>query len=327
MPSSEPIAGHLNLVREAARANDLGEYAARIATLVRPSVVIATTRAKASSFPVGASRIGGRPDVPQSFEWPTWQRQPLSFLGQLNLAELKTFQLGLPDEGLLSFFYCFDASLETARPQRGGAGRVFFFQDASLQRRKPSRAADNPFEPCSVRYIGYPSLPSAYADQMEELWGMDFLADDDLREAYAEVIHSIDEALGINALSTAGGYNYHQVLGFPAAVQFTPIEVTMERARNLPRPSTTQARRDSLWEQFKNVVLPRKPQPVSLPSAEPSAPLDVSRCRDWRLLLMLQEDEHADIRLVDSGRLYFMYPGERFHASDFGDPWTMVDFG
>src|SRR5437660_3738448 len=38
--------------------------------------------------PDARSRLGGSPDVPAGFEWPTWQDRELAFLGQLDLAEV-----------------------------------------------------------------------------------------------------------------------------------------------------------------------------------------------------------------------------------------------
>jgi hypothetical protein len=167
------------------------------------------------------------------------------------------------------------------------------------------------------------------------MWGLEFLANDDLQEAYAELIHQVDEALGINKLSTSEGYNYHQLFGYPHPVQRSSIEVQMERARNSqiedrscnPPPTTW---REQLWEGFKSFALSRNPppQPASVTAGESKPPPDeLERCRDWQLPFMLREDEHADIRLIDSGCIYYMYPTDQFFRGDFSHPWTMLDFG
>ena len=65
---------------------------------------------------LGATRFGGKPDVPPDFVWPTYEGEsydhvvkdrPLTFLAQFNCAELAQFDKEhlLPDHGLLSFFY------------------------------------------------------------------------------------------------------------------------------------------------------------------------------------------------------------------------------
>ena len=56
---------------------------------------------------IGKSKIGGQPELPANWEWPNDEKgNPLSFIGQINLEELKMFGLkDIPESGLLSFFY------------------------------------------------------------------------------------------------------------------------------------------------------------------------------------------------------------------------------
>ena len=319
---------HLELIRKAAVANDLGEYAEQLQQLARPSVILATSIRDESQIPIGATRIGGWPDVPESFAWPFWERIPLTFLGQINLAEMTPFQLGLPEKGLLSFFFCFEGGMESTRERFDGAGGVLFFQEDSLSRAKPPKRAPEQFESCAVRCISYPSLPPAYNDRLHDFWGLEFITDDEHSGAYAAVVDQIDETLGISGLSTSGGYNYHQFLGHPHPVQFTPIEIDMERARSAPPgPSFGVELRQSMWEGFKNFILSRKPNPYAVAPERPRPPDDLDRCRQWQLLMMFREDEYAGIRLIDSGCLYFMYPGGEFRNGEFSNPWTAVDYG
>jgi uncharacterized protein YwqG len=54
------------------------------------------------------TRLGGSPLLPAGAAWPRSDRGPLSFVGQLDFRELAIAlggELGLPDEGVLSFFY------------------------------------------------------------------------------------------------------------------------------------------------------------------------------------------------------------------------------
>ena len=56
--------------------------------------------------PVGASKIGGAPDLPDDASWPVDRdARPLSFVAQLDLASLPAVDGDLPREGTLSFFY------------------------------------------------------------------------------------------------------------------------------------------------------------------------------------------------------------------------------
>jgi uncharacterized protein YwqG len=56
--------------------------------------------------PVGASKIGGAPDLPHDTAWPLdHDGHPLSFVAQFDLASLPAIDRDLPREGTLSFFY------------------------------------------------------------------------------------------------------------------------------------------------------------------------------------------------------------------------------
>lgn len=65
-------------------------------------------------LPVGASKLFGTPDIYAGFEWPTievdGEEYDLSFIGQINLAEVSKFDKDgiLPKVGMLYFFYDLD---------------------------------------------------------------------------------------------------------------------------------------------------------------------------------------------------------------------------
>jgi uncharacterized protein YwqG len=61
--------------------------------------------------PVGGSRYGGVPDLPDDVPWPRWtdpqgRDRPLSFFAQVDVADAQepSLQLGLPPAGVLMFF-------------------------------------------------------------------------------------------------------------------------------------------------------------------------------------------------------------------------------
>ncbi len=58
-------------------------------------------------LPIGASKLGGRPDAPKGFAWPAYDGRPLSFVAQVNLPDVSPLDEDrlLPPTGLLSFFY------------------------------------------------------------------------------------------------------------------------------------------------------------------------------------------------------------------------------
>lgn len=94
-------------------------------------------------IPVASGKLGGHPDVSVGFEWPTWRGAHLSFLAQLDLAELGCFPCcaALPRTGLLSFFYVdtmwMDEEIVAAgfQPSDLGAWRVIYTEGASKVQR------------------------------------------------------------------------------------------------------------------------------------------------------------------------------------------------
>ncbi len=65
---------------------------------------ILTGRTYDDDLPLGASRMGGRPDLPPGEPWPSRDGWPLSFIVQVDLATVDTGGI-LPADGLLSLFY------------------------------------------------------------------------------------------------------------------------------------------------------------------------------------------------------------------------------
>lgn len=74
---------------------------------IRPSVRLATETVELEKLPIGASRMGGVPDLPEGFDWPRHGDRPLDFLCQIDLSEVQRHGplIDLPQEGWLAFFY------------------------------------------------------------------------------------------------------------------------------------------------------------------------------------------------------------------------------
>lgn len=74
--------------------------------LVSPAIALLATRADPATIPVGATRLGGLPDLPVDAIWPVVKKTPLTFVGQVDLAGVAGTAAArlLPASGLLSFF-------------------------------------------------------------------------------------------------------------------------------------------------------------------------------------------------------------------------------
>lgn len=58
-------------------------------------------------LPLGSSKFGGWPDLPPGYEWPRCDGFPLSFVAQINLADVAQYDVErlLPTTGILMFFF------------------------------------------------------------------------------------------------------------------------------------------------------------------------------------------------------------------------------
>jgi uncharacterized protein YwqG len=82
------------------------EEPSKIISLIEPSIIPLIDSSIKSS--TGQSKFGGMPDLPASWNWPTFKNKPMVFLGQVNLKEVSAIYSDslLPKQGIL-FFFCF----------------------------------------------------------------------------------------------------------------------------------------------------------------------------------------------------------------------------
>ncbi|MEZ6234382.1 MAG: YwqG family protein [Phycisphaerales bacterium] len=93
----------LDLFREAGYSNLLDE----IEPIIRSAIQITPEPVGDERIPVGSSKFGGDPDLPDGFDWPTATSGPLAFIAQIDLAVASRADESflLPTDGLLSFFH------------------------------------------------------------------------------------------------------------------------------------------------------------------------------------------------------------------------------
>jgi uncharacterized protein (TIGR02996 family) len=118
--------------------------------LARPALRMSKCQSTDKKIPVGASKIGGLPDLPRAFPWPKGDDcraiynsdtrgvdRLAGFLGQVNLSDIAHTQTArdLPKSGVLSFF-CFQ-DIENDDPDVIRAKAVLFREVKNLSRKEP----------------------------------------------------------------------------------------------------------------------------------------------------------------------------------------------
>lgn len=92
-------------------------------------------------LPIGKSKFGGKPHMPEGFEWPYYKgtdfedilkNRPLSFLAQINLEEISGYDKDnqLPHKGILYFFYELCTMKWGFDPKDKGCAKVVYAENA-----------------------------------------------------------------------------------------------------------------------------------------------------------------------------------------------------
>ncbi|HUJ57027.1 MAG TPA: YwqG family protein [Kofleriaceae bacterium] len=277
-----------------------------IAKALRVATQFRTERVEDAELPIGASRFGGRPDLPVTIEWPQWNgftaedlvnargmRIPqgqkaatLSFLAQLHLAEIPDGTGLLPDKGWLFFFY--DAAQQPwgFDPRDRGCARVFYVDGdvASLQRRDIPAAADGMALHATKLTAELVATLPCWDFQL----GLEL--DKAARDAFGKLV---DEHM-------AGWDPHHRLLGWPK-----PIQGEMELECQL----------------VTNGIYCGGPDGYGSEHAQRLK----SGAVDWMLLLQIDSDEAGPGWMWgDAGCLYFWIRKQDLEARRFENAWAIL---
>ncbi len=255
-------------------------------------------------LPIGASKMGGCPDVPAGFEWPRFKgaediveperanmQRPLVFMMQLDMAEVCACDPEglLPKAGHLAFFYD-DEGQCWGELEHKGCARVFYFPpEAALQRMaQPDDIVslnDLPdFElkiSCTPRASRpeYMNLPEELLDIMDDELSEEFWPTED--EDRAQARHDC------------------RMLGWPVLIQNPMEEECQMRFMGLD------------WDAFDN---PQTNAAIQKGAA------------DWLLLLQIptfsaENDGESGVLFGDAGTIYYWIRKQDLVALDFSNIW------
>ena len=154
------------------------------------------------------SRLGGVPEVPPGFVWPSWHGRELGFLAQVDLAEAAAVDAEtiLPHRGLMLFFCDLAERRSGLSPTHRGSCRVLVVEGelAGAEAHAPALRA-SPLE-LSRELM----LPGGWSFQAEEL---DLTPEE--RDAWDELRDRLAGAQGVDLEETSGGRSaLHRLLGY-----------------------------------------------------------------------------------------------------------------
>ncbi len=260
--------------------------------LLLPSIRLHARRVEPDELPLGASRLGGQPDLPPSLPWPRREGVQLAFLAQIRLSdfgrlpEMSEFPFG----GWLYFFYDAQEQPWGFSPADRGCWRVLRY-DGPLDELTRTVPEDLPaeclFPPCSVRVELEYNLPAE--EVVLGTLGVEF--DEEESEAYAalqEQINGPEDAVR------------HRMFGFADEIQ-GDMRLECQLVSNGLYCGNASGYED-----------PR------------AAELEAG-AMDWLLLLQLDTDEEGPNWMWgDCGRLYFWIREQDLAQGALDDVWVIL---
>jgi len=151
---------------------------------------------QAETVAIGSSKMGGIPDLPATFEYPTHKGNPLQFIAQFNLNDLQNVNIDhdLPRTGMLYFFSVENYFEEDVNPTE--AGRVLYYDVPVEQLRRADELQTN-YSECATTFELTYKLPELFIEDE---------ADSD------RFLQLLEELIPDN-------YDNHQIFGEPFSVQ------------------------------------------------------------------------------------------------------------
>ena len=244
-----------------------------------------------------SSRLGGIPDLPPEFEWPSWHGEELAFLGQLNLAEVAALcpEGELPPRGLLLFFYEARTQPSGLEPADRGSCRVLHANlDTPGLRPDPRGRAWFPEYPLELSLELM--LPRSWSRQIEslDLDAAELAAWDELRErlARAQGVELEELTPTWQALHRLAGYPEELGSDIELECQLVSAGLNLRDGEGYSDP-----RRDELE----------------------------AGAKDWRLLLQLSDDHELAASWGEGfSRLYLWIREHDLRSHEFDGVWAIL---
>jgi uncharacterized protein YwqG len=277
--------------REVLADPKLSPYAAALQGLLRGAIRVDATPVALDRLKVGASRLGGVPDLPPDLAWPTFRGKSLAFIAEIDLAEVSATAKDelLPADGTLWFFYSVDEPWGFDPKDQGGSVVAYRPPGPRVRRPPPADLPDAArFSPLALGFARYFDLPDL-SDERNPVG-----ADDD---AVAELYE--------NARTELAGWRSsfsHKLLGYPQTIQ-GPMELECALATQGIYVGDAKGYHD--------------PRARALEKDQ----------YDWRLLLQVDSDDGAHMMWGDAGMLYFWIRQDDLRARRFDKAWLILQCG
>lgn len=260
-----------------------------------------------SELSIGVSKFGGRPDLPEDFEWFYYEgkgykgkveNRPLSFLVQINCKEIKEYdkENQLPDSGMLYFFYEMETMTWGFSPEDRGSAKVFYYNGdiSKLKKREFPKELDKDYKMPEKRIVfsNRKDVPS-YEEFDEILNDMGYEdIDDEFYDEYEEKLVKYIE----NDSNTISKF-----LGYADTIQG---DMKLE------------------CEEVTNGISCGKPHELEKSMKEKMN----KGSKEWQLLFQLDtvEDDDFELMFGDCGRIYYFIKKDELKKKNFDSSWLIL---
>ncbi|ADB52344.1 Protein of unknown function DUF1963 [Conexibacter woesei DSM 14684] len=162
----------------------------------------------------GRSRLGGAPDLPMSAVWPNWDAAPLTFVGQIDLAEAAAAGIdeALPPDGLLLIFSALEQTPSGSSPMDRESSRVLYVEEERIPPVTPDPiGAGRPEAARAVEITSELTIPRVWTAPVQAL-GLD----DAEQGAWEQVRRELAELQGVTLWDDGAELHAsHRLLGYP----------------------------------------------------------------------------------------------------------------
>lgn len=164
----------------------------------------------AASLPVGMSKMGGLPDFPNGWTLPVYNGKPLTFIAQYNLQEIREAapDTGLPEQGMLYFFYEADEQQVWGEAEQKDGWRILYY-DGQPESLSPAAQPTDEHGTLSLCRIIFQPTRTLDVESLEN--SLDLSEEEE--ESYYDLLDDLHELIPS-----------HQAFGSPFAVQNNVFE-------------------------------------------------------------------------------------------------------
>ena len=264
---------------------------------IKKNEITISTELNNNSEIINKSKIGGKPYLPKDFVWPYYEELPLSFLAQINLEEVNSFDKDklLPSTGMLYFFYELETEEWGYHPESKGCAKVFYFEDTSnfelinFPKDMKDYCEVPEFKVSFKSNISLPSYENFYLILKEQ----DTFKKQDI--SFKDFIPLYDEIFIPDT-------NYTKLLGHPEVIQ-NPMEEECEAVtRGFNMGGIGYLHLKKYHDEIKKAS------------------------KDWVLLFQMDTVESDDYELMfgDCGHIYFWIKKEDLANKNFENIWLIL---